>query len=214
MTQDIFETLKNPNANWICLQCGLPNFSDSFFDSSLSETPNPFEILSPNRHPPTSSQSPQTQKSPLRTKNPNQNSNKADDSSQHPPHLRRRPRNKPICSLVINFRSLNDKKVTFRNHVSKLEETEGLDVIFGCETWLTEKHLNSELFLDEYDIYRRDRQNRVGGGVILCIKKSLSSTLVHVGKEAECIFAKINVPGKPPILLGCAYQSMKENERE
>ena len=57
--------------------------------------------------------------------------------------------------LVINFQSLKNKVLEFRHMVSD----EKPDVIIGTETWLHPNIKNTELNLDEYDIYRKDRQN-------------------------------------------------------
>ena len=82
-----------------------------------------------------------------------------------------------------------------------------LDIIFGTETWLHSEILNSELNLSEYDIHRRDRTGKKGGGIILCVKKSLNSIFLKKGSKSECIFVKLVVPKKPPIILGCAYRA-------
>ena len=46
-----------------------------------------------------------------------------------------------------------------------------------------------------------------GGGIILCVKKSLNSIFLKKGSKSECIFVKLVVPKKPPIILGCAYRA-------
>ena len=56
-------------------------------------------------------------------------------------------------------------------------EDKQVDIFFGTETWLHGKILNPELNLPEYDIMRRDRPMRGGGGVLLGIKKTLDGTL-------------------------------------
>ena len=122
-------------------------------------------------------------------------------------NLSRPPSRNLISSLLINFRSLPNKKDFVNNLLTTHSGTRNLDIIFGTETWLREEILNSELNLNEYDIHRRDRKDRQGGGVFLCVKKSLNSTLVYTGKHSETIFVKIHVRGKPPVILACAYRA-------
>ena len=124
------------------------------------------------------------------------------DGNRSPP-----PSRNHISCLLINFRSLPNKKDFVTNLLSTHSEARNLDIIFGTETWLHDNILNSELNLNEYDIHRRDRNDRQGGGVFLCDKKSLNSTLIQKGKHSETIFAKIHVRGKPPVILACAYRA-------
>ena len=48
MNTCIYENLASNNVSWQCCGCGMPNFSSSFFDSTISEHTNPFSILSPS----------------------------------------------------------------------------------------------------------------------------------------------------------------------
>lgn len=72
------------------------------------------------------------------------------------------------------MRGLNSKINTFYNAVSMGE----FDVLALTETWLDSHVNNGELFTDEYDIFRSDRDfshlglSR-GGGVLLAIKSRL-----------------------------------------
>ena len=45
------------------------------------------------------------------------------------------------------------------------------------------------------------------GGVFICVSKKFKSTTIHKGKHSETVFAKINVPGKTPLILCCAYRA-------
>ena len=53
--------------------------------------------------------------------------------------------------------------------------TDCVDIIALTETWLDDNFLDSELHLNDYNIFRRDRSNRRGGGVLLAIKDQISS---------------------------------------
>ena len=61
-----------------------------------------------------------------------------------------------------------------------LIETYNPDIICGTETWLTKEHKDGELcigFLGQYDLFRRDRTDRQGGGVLIAAKKDLQAQL-------------------------------------
>lgn len=52
-------------------------------------------------------------------------------------------------------------------------------IIVFTETWLVENVLNSEIFCDKYQIYRRDRGFNIrGGGVLIAVSTHLSSQLL------------------------------------
>ena len=70
--------------------------------------------------------------------------------------------NSTLSTLIINFQSLWNK----RHELSNLASEARSDIIIGTETWLVpgeDGHKNSELMLDDYDIFRRDRPTRGGG---------------------------------------------------
>ena len=73
------------------------------------------------------------------------------------------------CTLKIvnvNCRSIKNKIAEFE-HLSK---TTDADIILGTESWLTDDIKNSEVFSNNYKIYRRDRNIRIGGGVFIAVK--------------------------------------------
>ena len=53
--------------------------------------------------------------------------------------------------------------------------------------------------------FRRDRPSR-GGGVMIAVKKSLSAEDVSISKNTECIFCKINLQEKKPMIIGSVYR--------
>ena len=119
-----------------------------------------------------------------------------------------------VSSVLVNFNSINNKIDLVSNFIYSLTSNHNLDIIFGTETWLKEQTTNSELNLPDYEIYRRDRPDRTGGGVFICVKKSLSSSKIQQGKLSESVFVKIDSPGNAPIILCCAYRAPNNNYTE
>jgi hypothetical protein len=63
-------------------------------------------------------------------------------------------------------------KITLLQHLAYGND---YDVVCVCETWLNSSISNSEL-LPGYNIYRRERTGRSGGGVLIAVKANLQST--------------------------------------
>ena len=148
MNTAIFNNLHN--VSWICCNCGLPNFSSDLFSNSHSTVncSNSFETLNSTIL---------DEPVPIFTSTP-----KSSKFTKQP---------KPFSGLhvmLINFQSLFNKRAEFSN---LLAETK-CDVVIGTETWLSSDHRNSELLLDNYDLFRKDRASR-GGGVLIAVKKDL-----------------------------------------
>ena len=83
------------------------------------------------------------------------------------------------------------------------------NIIAFSETWLKPSTLDQEIGLQGFSIYRRDRSLDFdcptrGGGVLVAVSHSISSSLVYCGTLSESVFVKISYGGKH-ILLGCIY---------
>ena len=65
------------------------------------------------------------------------------------------------------------------------------------ESWLREEINNAEVFRDDYTTFRRDRCTR-GGGVFICVKKSIDCREVRTDDVFEMI--AIEVIGRDPKL--------------
>ena len=185
MRSAVFDNLHN--VSWYCLKCGLPNFSSELFANSKSSLncSNSFQLLN-------SSASFENEPTPIYTSTPK--------SSSCAPKLKSSTFS-GLNILVINFQSFFKKRAEFSNFVNELE----CDVVIGSETWLSSDHLNSELLLDDYDIFRKDR-NSHGGGVLLAVKKSLCAEIIPSSSDTESVFCKINIKGKKPIVFGSVYR--------
>ena len=158
MNSQIHNALKN--VSWYCCSCGLPNFSSALFENSKNtshsdeSTFNRFNIISPNQkhrsHTESSFFNPKTPEklaAPLLASTPKNSNN-------------RKPNSK-LTTLILNFQSLWNK----RQELSNLAEDSKADIIIGTETWLIpgdDGHKDSELMLDDYDIFRRDRPTKGG----------------------------------------------------
>ena len=123
-----------------------------------------------------------------------------------------------IKTILINFQKYWNKKEEFAAFVN----SENPDVIIGTETWLYDKILNQELMLDNYIIYRRDRdldpkflnKNINYGGVMVCVKKNLISTPLFKALDNESIYIKIKFKGSPHLIVAAVYRPPSYNDQD
>ena len=81
------------------------------------------------------------------------------------------------------------------------------DVIIGTESWLKLKHLNSDFFPSEFDVHRKDRIGKTGGGVFVAIHSKFSSTVdIALDTDCELLWAKVKVRGYKDLCIGTYYR--------
>ena len=80
------------------------------------------------------------------------------------------------------------------------------DIIILTETWLNSSTNDSELNLRNYNIHRKDREDAVGGGVLVAIRSTLSSTRLSICSSMEAILINIKLKNEQFHLLA-VYRS-------
>ena len=107
---------------------------------------------------------------------------------------------KYLSSFYQNVRSLNAVCCDRDSYVSNLQLLQDLtygfhlDIVCLTETWLNKSISDFEILPTGYDIYRKDRQSRTGGGVLIAIKSSLCSSQVcfkNLPSEFEAVMVGI-----------------------
>ena len=89
--------------------------------------------------------------------------------------------------------------------------SEDFDIIQLTETWLCDDIQSGDLFDDRYLVYRTDRDSSTsvlkrGGGVLIAIKKSISSVLINTDDlELECLFISVELKFRKKLLLCVIY---------
>lgn len=70
--------------------------------------------------------------------------------------------------------------------------TEDYDIIVLTETWLNSDIHNGEIFDNRYDVVRKDRSSgKLGGGVLIALKKQISYEIISTNCESESVILKI-----------------------
>ena len=118
--------------------------------------------------------------------------------------------------LYINARSLKafvassdhgGTKVCKIQLLQLLVFSSSYDVVCVCETWLNDSILSSEI-LPGYTIYRRDRFNWIGGGILVAVKDNITSTR-HAELEpenTELIVIELIIPNSKSVFLYTFYR--------
>ena len=170
-------SLKNSSAVWLCARCDTRNYSIDLLSQDISyfSSPNSFSSFTSNT----------TQEFHLRhSETPIANCGNA----------------RPLKLLTVNVNSLLAKRVELRQFLSD----NSIDVMIACETKIDENVLDSELNLDEYDMYRNDRDTH-GGGVIVAIKKCFRSYKIEISNLfCELVCVKLLVESSKPVII-CGY---------
>ena len=84
--------------------------------------------------------------------------------------------------VCLNARSIIKRKGDLDFMVSDIEP----DIIGITESWAHKDMVDAERMLSGYVMFRKDRQERMGGGVIMYIKDSIQAYELQMEKEAEC----------------------------
>lgn len=112
-----------------------------------------------------------------------------------------------------NVRGLRSKTNNFR--LGLLDSD--YDIVALTETWLNSSINNSELFSNEYVVFRRDRDANLtgmerGGGVIVGIKRCfVAKRLFELETESENMWIKLKLSNNYSVILSIVYFSPSSN---
>ncbi|XP_072018340.1 uncharacterized protein [Amphiura filiformis] len=104
--------------------------------------------------------------------------------------------------LLINFQSIKNKNADFEQLIHHHQP----DIIQGTETWLNKDISSSEMFPENYHVYRRDRKTDDHGGVVFACKKDIIVTEKDFSSEGEMLWNQIELKGQSSLLLGTVYK--------
>ncbi|MGL5507016.1 MAG: endonuclease/exonuclease/phosphatase family protein [Paraclostridium sp.] len=115
---------------------------------------------------------------------------------------------KGLTIAHLNICSLRNKT----HEIVRICTADNIQVLALSETHLDSTMSNSELMINGYKLYRKDR-DRYGGGVAFYIKENYGVILRNdlMNKNIEAIWVQISVPHCKPILVGCCYRPPSAN---
>nr|VZI31187.1 unnamed protein product [Spirometra erinaceieuropaei] len=116
-------------------------------------------------------------------------------------HLRPRPLK---IVLANQGQSILPKLDELKIHICELSP----DIVSLTETWMSENVDDRELVLPGFQLFRRDRRERQGGGVVTYVKHGLlvSEKTEQFACSAETIWLTIRVPGSHSLEVLTVYR--------
>lgn len=102
----------------------------------------------------------------------------------------------PLRILNVNCQSVRNKQ----HQVENVIDGTNPDFIIPTETWLDHSITNSQIFLQEYNIYHKDR--KTGGDVLNVLNNTcLSSKVPELDTDCEIIWARIQQKGTTDLYI-------------
>ena len=194
----IYDGLKN--VSWVCFQCGVPNTSTSIFDTKSFETSNSF---------PSSAIMLLLQSQTLASATQQQNHRSQD--------LCLIGHDLPLCIIVLNCQSIKSsgKPAQLKNMITSLKA----DFVIGSESLLNSSIKPSEVFLDGFNCYRRDRPDGTGGGVFLLMpihidRSELEELKVYNNTGCKMVWAKVKIQGSADLYIGSINRPLDKGDQE
>ena len=109
-----------------------------------------------------------------------------------------------IKCVCLNIRSIINKK----NELNIMVDDIKPHIIGITESWAHNDITYTELGLEGYVMFRKDRIGKKGGGVLLYIKENIPAYEVQLSEEADCneaIWCKL-VTGHTTVTIGVVYR--------
>ena len=101
---------------------------------------------------------------------------------------------------IANFCSVVNKQVQLETFITNND----IDIIIGTESHLNKTILSSEIFPNNFQTYRKDR-NSYGGGVFVSVKSSIPSSQIDINSSIEIVWSYIHLNKNSDIIVGSVY---------
>lgn len=112
------------------------------------------------------------------------------------------PVSKGLVMAHLNVCSIRSKVLELNYLIT--ENT--IHILAVSETYLDATVLDTEISIDGYNIFRRDK-NKHRGGIALYIRNNFPATLCSevISDGLESLWVKVHLPHLKPVLIGCCY---------
>ena len=110
--------------------------------------------------------------------------------------------------LTINCQRITNKKAELETALNYIKP----DIVCGTESWLNQNIKSSEVFPNNYTVYRKDR-SRLGGGVFLLVSNDIiSSEESDLIADCETVWAKIKLVQNKDLIIGSFYMPHRKEK--
>ena len=144
-----------------CINCNNPNYSAICYDLHHPATDNIYSILTLSD---TSIQNPDICNTLLKPIHASTTEKKISS--------KREVKISPLRILNINCQSIKKKQDLMEN----LIDSTNPDIVIATETWLDPTITNNQVFPPNYTVWRKDRENAKGGGVLIAVENTCLSS--------------------------------------
>ena len=107
--------------------------------------------------------------------------------------------------MYTNTRSINNKHK--KDEIQILLHQQNIDILGITESWMTKHIQDAEISFKGYKIYRRDRIDQRGGGILLYVSNKLDSYQLEEDNISESMWIKIKGQFPHEIIIGICYRS-------
>ena len=118
---------------------------------------------------------------------------------------------KDLSVIQLNIRGLSSKVNDLKHIIDHVQLNGQPDILLLCETWLSKQ--SPPVDIPGYSTYRKDRQNKKGGGVAVLVSDHLSSRPRYdltLGEECESMIVEVKL-GSNQALVCSAYRPPNTN---
>ena len=118
---------------------------------------------------------------------------------------------KDLSVIQLNIRGLSSKVNDLKHLIDHVQLDGHPHILLLCETWLTKQ--SPSVIIPGYSIYRKDRNNKKGGGVAVLVSDHLSSRPRHdltLGDECESLIVEVKL-GTTQALVSSVYRPTNTN---
>ena len=118
---------------------------------------------------------------------------------------------KDLSVIQLNIRGLSSKVNDLKYLIDHVQLDGHPDILLLCETWLTKQ--SPLVNIPGYSIYRKDRNNKKGGGIAMLVSDHLSSRPSYdltLGNECKSLTVEVKL-GKIQALISSVYRPPNTN---
>ncbi|KAL8612442.1 hypothetical protein ACOMHN_058570 [Nucella lapillus] len=218
MCSSDYALLQRSNVQWICPKCDSINCDSFTFHSYELSCSNYYNPLSEDNTTIDSISSHPLVFSPLKIQHATSTSTghshhtpAADKPRSDSSNVYGLPKKSNLRILTLNCQRILGKTAELAAALKYLKP----DIVCGTESWLhgikpganpSPDHVkSSEVFPEEYNVFRKDR-NCLGGGIFILIHKSLTAVeQPELSTDCEILWAKLKLQNRKDLNVGCFY---------